>query len=109
MQTGVRAGIPERSTNYLRRLFGGVLTMAQLAGRLTTQSAIQLREARCREATLPESHSVLFASGEREKVLQFLRDWFEQDVHDYLNTCYCSLVRRTWGILTTASHCQSGL
>lgn len=82
-----RLGKDDRSANYLRTLFNGVLTMAQLASRLTTQSAVQLREARCRDVASPKGSSVLFLPGDREKALQFLRDWFEHDVHDYLKIC----------------------
>jgi hypothetical protein len=76
----------DQATIYLRPIFEAMLLGAELSGRMAKLSSLQLK--RNKYYTDPSSNnSVLIRSGDREKAKQFIRDWFENNILDYLKIC----------------------
>ena len=56
----------------------------RLVERMAAHSAKHLEQALSYSAISPDSDSFLISSGERDKAIKFIRDWFANKVKDYL-------------------------
>lgn len=77
----------DHASKYLRPIYEAILSVTELAARMAARSTGQLEQARCQSFRTSTSTSVLIRSGDREAAMQFLKDWFEHQVKDYLKIC----------------------
>jgi hypothetical protein len=71
----------------LRPIYEAMLLGAEFAGRMATRSSAHTKLATCYMIRSSEQESVVIRAGERDKAIQFLKDWFEHEVHDYVKIC----------------------
>ena len=73
----------DQARSYLRPQYEAVLLGVELAGRMAMQdtiSTVNFRDI----VQAPNNTSLVLQPGDREKAIQFLKDWFEYEVQEYL-------------------------
>jgi hypothetical protein len=69
-------------------IFEATLLGAELASRITMRTSAQLKQIKTQ--TIESSvinQNVVIRAGERDKAIQFIKDWLTQEVKDYLKIC----------------------
>ncbi len=79
-----RFATTEQARKYLRPVFDSILLGAELAGRMTVPFTIPSLQFQDRIITISNNKSLVLQSGDREKAVQFMKDWFEYQVQEYL-------------------------
>jgi hypothetical protein len=77
----------EQAKTHLRSIFLATLLGVELAEKMTTRSSVQVKRARDYNIQPPDTLSIIIQPGNREAALVILRDWFEQEVRDFLIIC----------------------
>jgi hypothetical protein len=77
----------EQARTYLRPIYEATLRGAELTAIMAARSSVQLEQAKCQAVMPSTSKSVLIRAGNREGAIQFLKEWFEHEVRDYLKIC----------------------
>ena len=78
---------PSQASSMLRQVFDATLLAAEIFARMATRFSGQVQRAKRRGAPEEDDKRLLVSAGDRERVLQFLRDWFTHEVKDYLKIC----------------------
>ena len=73
----------DRARSYLRPQYEAVLLGVELAGRMVMQDTISQVYFQ-NDVQVPNNTSLVLQPGDREKAIQFLKDWFEYEVQEYL-------------------------
>lgn len=77
----------DQAFTVLRSIFEATCLAAELSARVAIRSSLQSRQALyIRKSTVPDS-KIVFGAGEREQAIQYLYNWFEQNVSSYLKIC----------------------
>ncbi|MGH2494581.1 MAG: hypothetical protein ACRDIV_07735, partial [Ktedonobacteraceae bacterium] len=74
----------EKARTYLRPVFESILLGAELMERMAVPHATSFLQFQDRKLTVSNNKSLVLQSGDREKAVQFLKDWFEYEVQEYL-------------------------
>jgi len=84
-----RLAATAQARSTLVPLFEATLLGAELAYRLTARSSAGLRDIkrRAQVVKLDDAAALVIQAGERSKAVEFIRDWVERAVHDYLKIC----------------------
>lgn len=77
----------DQALTYIRPMYDAALLGAQLAARMATRSSEQLKRAKLLGSQSSASKYGVVRAGDREEVIQLLRDWFEHEVRNYLKIC----------------------
>lgn len=77
----------DQARTYLRPLYDAMLIATELAFKMAAHSLIEPKQEKDRAINIANGTSHLIRAGEREKALQFLKSWFENEVQDYLKIC----------------------
>lgn len=77
----------DQAQTYIRPIFRAALAGAQIAARIATHSSDKLERAIAIGSQSAANKYGVTRAGDREKVIQFLRHWFEHSVKDYLKIC----------------------
>jgi len=77
----------DQAQTILRPIFEAATRSTQLARYMTARTSDQLDLARLFNRPSPANATDIFRAGDRGKVLSRLRDWFEQNVEEYLKIC----------------------
>jgi hypothetical protein len=78
---------PSQASSMLRRVLDATLLAAEISARMETRFSGQVQRAKRRITSEEDDKSLLVRAGDREKALQFLREWFTHEVKDYLKIC----------------------
>jgi hypothetical protein len=73
---------PSQASSMLRQVFDATLLAAEISARMATRFSGQVQRAKRREAPEEGDKSLPVSAGDRERVLQFLRDWFTHEAKD---------------------------
>jgi hypothetical protein len=87
IQNGVkRLSKTDQAETHLLPLFDAIVLGAELAGRIVTKSLDRSRSVKTyANSNLNESkHTIIVTSGERDKVVEIIRNWLAGTVGDYL-------------------------
>jgi hypothetical protein len=82
-----RVGKTDQAKTLLLPLFEAVLSTAELAEAVASRSRTRYRGIRNWAPNQLNDKSVIVTAGEREKALEFLRDWLSNQVVEYLKIC----------------------
>jgi len=83
-----RVGRTREARNYLIPMFEATLLGAELAGRIASRSLTQLKQVKTNIMKTPgPSENIIIKAGERERAIKIIKDWFSQEVRDYLKIC----------------------
>jgi hypothetical protein len=82
-----RLATADQTATFIRPIFEATLIGTELAARLASRAALSLRQAKDHALSRLDGDAVIVRSGDREAALQFLRDWFESCVAEYLKIC----------------------
>ncbi len=74
----------EMARKYLRPVFESILLGAELTERMAVPHATSFLQFQDRKLTVSNNKSLVLQSGDREKAVLFLKDWFEYEVQEYL-------------------------
>jgi len=77
----------DQAQELLRPLFRACVLGAQLAAQVSTRSSERLRKTRSLRSEALSDADGVFRAGDREKVVAYLRRWFEEEVQGYLKIC----------------------
>ncbi len=77
----------DQARTYLRPIYKAMLLGAELAARMAARSSMHIERVKRHVVRPSDAKSVLVRAGERERAIQFLRNWFEREVRDYLKIC----------------------
>jgi hypothetical protein len=78
---------PSQANTMLRQVLDATLLAAEISTRMATRFSGQIQRAKRRVTSEEDDKSLLVGAGSRERVLQYLRDWFAHEVKDYLKIC----------------------
>lgn len=73
-----------QAITYLRPMYEAMLIGTKLSERMATRSAKYLEQAISYTVKSPNNGNLLILSGEREKAIEFIRNWFANKVQNYL-------------------------
>jgi hypothetical protein len=83
-----RVGRTSEARNYLIPMFEATLLGAELAGRIASRSLTQLKQVKTNIMKTPgSSENIIIKAGERERAIKLIKNWFSQEVRDYLKIC----------------------
>ncbi len=78
----------DQARTHLFPIFESILLGAELSGRIAERSLEQLKYVKKYVGKTPGiSKNIEIKAGERTRALQFLQEWFTQEVRDYLKIC----------------------
>lgn len=76
-----------QASNTIKNIFNSLIMVVELAYHLSKRSSEQLRKSKMQKRKADYDKTKIFKSGERDLVLQFIRNWMEDQVKDYLKIC----------------------
>ena len=83
-----RVGHTAEARTYLIPMFEATLLGAELAGRIASRSLAQLKQVKANMVkSSGPSKNIIIKAGERERAIKIIKDWFSQEVRDYLKIC----------------------
>ena len=82
-----RVGNTEQARTFLVPMFEATLMGAELAGRIAARSLVRFKELKKNVIRSSSTTSIVIKAGEREKALQFVREWFSKELKEYLKIC----------------------
>jgi hypothetical protein len=78
----------DQANTTLRQLLESTYVAAEISARMTTRFSDRIQRTMTHRIAREDADgSLLISAGNREKALQFLRDWFTHDVKDYIKIC----------------------
>ncbi|TAK28330.1 MAG: hypothetical protein EPO21_22970 [Chloroflexota bacterium] len=77
----------DQATTFLRPLFEATLLGTQLAWRMAARTQSRLERLRNWERTQSDYASLVVRPGERDKAIQFVKNWLASELGDYLKIC----------------------
>ena len=78
----------DQARTHLVPLFEAAVLGTELAGRIAARSSDQVKQVKqYAQKTVEDQTNIIIRAGEREKALQFLKEWFAHSVSEYLKIC----------------------
>ncbi len=77
----------DQSRTLLRNIFDSMFVATELAARMTKCSTVQIRQAKTQAIRSTEQSSLVIRPGERLKAMQYIREWADSELGDYLKIC----------------------
>lgn len=78
----------DQARTHIIPIFESTLLGAELASRIALRSSVQLKKIKTQVIQTSEiSANVIIKAGERQKAIQFIKDWLTNEVQDFLIIC----------------------
>ena len=83
----VRYGKTDHVTQFLRPAFEATALGAELAGRMAERASEIQQTSKADFNIILKNNNFIVQPNSREEAIQYIRDWFETDVKDYVKIC----------------------